>query len=710
MATRINHVVGRSSQDELRGVSESDIDALTSLLDLTLTSASHLKRESLFSQDTTFAVVAFGLQSFRTHLVHRDNNPRYDEVCPIWVKRDTATFVLKISVFQDEGRHRHPALIGNAFLRITDLVPGRQYSLTIPLTREDPRADKDLSALLESMEFDVEKGGKGGEGVKGSTGSVHVDVCLRRREDVERDFYEQVMRVYDENGDGKLEEEEILHLCQTVGTKVSDDELRTAMEDTVKRPARASSSNAQPAPPAAQPAQQSEPSPSPAPAASGAAPEQESAAEAADHLHVTKEQLPALFRHRVFHSSDFLRSLHAVVLHGPDALHSLMLKNFLYPSPPPSNGSLPAQPGGESSGLSRSSSASSDSWDDADPVIDNDNTRLLVFDRESGVTVREAIPAYIKAAMRLMYRSRGGRMIGQLQRVKRTLRSLTISQGKKMDSPASAKGIPVFIATHRLNLTEIEKPVADYKTFNEFFSRRLKPGVRQCEAEGDERVAVSPADCRLTVWESFEESKQVWVKGRNFTLANVLGAADSDGSLCAQLTGGSFLIARLAPQDYHRWHWPVSGQPGRRFPISGEFNTVNPLAVRKDVDVYTENKRVICPVRTAEFGLVVLVAIGATMVGSINFVSCKCGKEGGCSDGACVEGQQVRRFDEHGWFAFGGSTVLVIFQPGAVAFDEDLKRNSAAGLETLIKVGRRVGVATKGGNGGGGDKQAAEQK
>jgi phosphatidylserine decarboxylase len=309
-----------------------------------------------------------------------------------------------------------------------------------------------------------------------------------------------------------------------------------------------------------------------------------------------------------------------------------------------------------------------------------------------------------------MYRSRGGRIIGQLQRTKRTLRSLTVNQGKKMDSAASAKGIPVFIATHRLNVTEIEKPVADYKTFNEFFARRLKPGVRKCEAEGDDRVAVSPADCRLTVWDSIEESKQVWVKGRNFTLANVLGAADSDGSLCAQLTGGSFLIARLAPQDYHRWHWPVSGKPGRRFPIDGDYNTVNPIAVRKNVDVYTDNKRTICPIRTADFGLVVLVAIGATMVGSINFVKCKCGKEGGCSDGACVENEPVRRFEEHGWFAFGGSTVIALFQPGAIAFDSDLKRNSAAGLETLIKVGRRVGVATRGGNGGGGEKQGAEPK
>ena len=176
-------------------------------------------------------------------------------------------------------------------------------------------------------------------------------------------------------------------------------------------------------------------------------------------------------------------------------------------------------------------------------------------------------------------------------------------------------------------------------------------------------------------------AKQLWVKGKQFSIAATLAAADGDGSLTAKLSGGSLVIARLAPQDYHRWHWPVAGRPGERTPIAGGYNTVNPIAIRKDVDVYTDNKRCVCPIDTADFGTVVLVAVAATMVGSIGFVD--------------ASGSSVKRFDEHGWFAFGGSTVLLFFTPGAVSFDEDLHRNSAKSLETLVKVGRRIGVATR---------------
>lgn len=396
----------------------------------------------------------------------------------------------------------------------------------------------------------------------------------------------------------------------------------------------------------------------------------------ADHLHVTQDQLPTLFRHPIFHHSDFLRTLHAMALHGPDAMHTLMLKNFVFTS----------------------FSSKHASVDASDPIVDNDNTRILVFDRENGIIVRENIPSYIKAAMRVMYRSRAGRAIEHLKRTQGLLKNLTRKQGKKMDSPQSAKMIPVFINTHHLNVDEIEKPVSEYKTFNEFFYRRLKPGVRSCEQEGDDSVLVSPADCRLMVFDNIEQAKEIWVKGRHFSISNVLSVADKDGSLTAKMTGGALVIARLAPQDYHRWHWPVTGKPGIRSPIAGEYNTVNPIAIRKDVDVYTENKRCICPIETEQFGSVILVAVAASMVGSIGFVKCKCAenREGrGCEDGKCVAGEEVKRFDEHGWFAFGGSTVLLIFQPGVVAFDEDLKRNSRESLETLIKVGRRIGVATK---------------
>jgi len=157
---------------------------------------------------------------------------------------------------------------------------------------------------------------------------------------------------------------------------------------------------------------------------------------------------------------------------------------------------------------------------------------------------------------------------------------------------------------------------------------------------------------------------------------------------------GSLVIARLAPQDYHRFHAPVSGTLEKRFPIGGDYNTVNPIAIRRNVDVYTANKRCICPIQTKEFGLVLLIAIGATMVGSINFTNtCTCGTTPPCSDGRCQVGKTVNKFDDFGYFAFGGSTTLVLFEPGAILFDPDLLANSDNQLETLVKVGSRLGIA-----------------
>lgn len=105
------------------------------------------------------------------------------------------------------------------------------------------------------------------------------------------------------------------------------------------------------------------------------------------------------------------------------------------------------------------------------------------------------------------------------------------------------------------------------------------------------------------------------------------------------------------------------------------------MAVNTSVDVYTENKRVVCPIESPEFGLVTFVAIGATMVGSICFTT--------------EPGQTLNKGDEHGYFAFGGSTVLLFFPPGSIQFDDDLLENSSKPLETLVKVGTSIGRATK---------------
>jgi len=235
-------------------------------------------------------------------------------------------------------------------------------------------------------------------------------------------------------------------------------------------------------------------------------------------------------------------------------------------------------------------------------------------------------------------------------------------------------------------MDEVLLPLEEYKTFNEFFFRKLKPGARRCEAADDASVANSPSDCRMMVFRTIEEAKSLWVKGEKFSVGNVLGEWDKKGDKAAMFTGGSMVIARLAPQDYHRWHLPVTGKPLVRHMIPGDFNTVNPIAIRRNIDVYTTNQRCICPIETKEFDLVILVAVGAAMVGSIKFDEAQ--------DNPHFP-RLTPKFSPHGYFAFGGSTVLLFFRPGMINFDERLLAHSGRKYETLVQVGDRIGRAIR---------------
>jgi len=257
------------------------------------------------------------------------------------------------------------------------------------------------------------------------------------------------------------------------------------------------------------------------------------------------------------------------------------------------------------------------------------------------------------------------------------LESLSIKQGKKFDSPTSAREIQPFIDFHKLDLSEVLLPLEEFKSFNEFFYRALKPTARPCDAPENPKIVVSPADCRSVVFSTIDSATKIWVKGRDFTIKRLLGPAYADDAKL--FDGGALGIFRLAPQDYHRFHIPVDGVLDKPKLIKGEYYTVNPMAIRSALDVYGENVRIICPITSPTFGRVMVICVGAMMVGSTVITA--------------EEGQEVKRTDELGYFQFGGSTLVVLFEPGKMVWDEDLLNNSKQALETLIRVGMSVGHA-----------------
>jgi phosphatidylserine decarboxylase len=245
--------------------------------------------------------------------------------------------------------------------------------------------------------------------------------------------------------------------------------------------------------------------------------------------------------------------------------------------------------------------------------------------------------------------------------------------GWKMNKPESALRVLPFIAQYGLDVDEFAKSAFDYKTFNDFFYRALKPAARPI-ASGDE-IAVLPADGRHLVYPDVDTADGFYVKGKKFTLAALLGSEE----LGARFSGGSLLISRLCPVDYHRFHFPIAGIPGESRLINGWLYSVSPLALRVNPGYLTENKRMVTLVDSPVFGQVAVLEIGATMVGAILQ--------------SFIPGRPVAKGDEKGLFAFGGSCVVTVFQRGRVRFDEDLILNSAVHREVYARMGDRLGVA-----------------
>lgn len=243
--------------------------------------------------------------------------------------------------------------------------------------------------------------------------------------------------------------------------------------------------------------------------------------------------------------------------------------------------------------------------------------------------------------------------------------------GRRMDAPKSAARVAPFIAQYGLDPADFADAADSYGSFNEFFYRKLKPTARPIDA--DEASVVFPADGRHLGFARASEIGGVFVKGQKFDLAALLG----DRELAARYADGSLVLSRLCPVDYHRFHFPAAGVPGETRQIEGPLFSVNPIALRQRLAYLWTNKRTITRLETERFGTVLCLEIGATCVGTIGQTY--------------TPGQPVAKGAEKGYFAFGGSSTLTLFEPGAVCLEQDLLSNSARQIELYARIGSRMG-------------------
>jgi phosphatidylserine decarboxylase len=306
-----------------------------------------------------------------------------------------------------------------------------------------------------------------------------------------------------------------------------------------------------------------------------------------------------------------------------------------------------------------------------------------VIDRHTGEKTWEAMSIYVRVGMHLLYYGSEQEKALHWKKTLTLLQDQSEKMGREYDAPESKQHIVPFIQSFNLasSLDEMVHPDPDwYPTFNAFFGREIKESARPIAEPENDLVTSSPADCRLTAFPTIDLATKYWIKGFGFTLERLLG----DPELAAQFDGGSLVIARLAPQDYHRWHAPVSGTVRGIKDIPGAYYTVNPQAINEPgtLDVFCENKRSVMTLERASTGSpIAIVAVGAMLVGSIKYVG-----------GVDTIGTEVRRGQCLGSFYYGGSTVVVLYPPGEVVLDEDLVSHSTElRMETYMKVGWRTG-------------------
>ena len=237
-------------------------------------------------------------------------------------------------------------------------------------------------------------------------------------------------------------------------------------------------------------------------------------------------------------------------------------------------------------------------------------------------------------------------------------------------SKRSIDTIPTFIAQYNIDISEVEKPVDKYRSLNDFFIRKLKP-----EARPVDRVPghlISPADSRLFV---FDLSVQNVFPVKGYWQS--LGKFVKSIFLSKQYADGWCFVYRLAPCDYHRFCYIDEGRQEHVRRIKGKLHSVNPIALQSVKSLMSKNYRELTMLHTQNFGTVLHFEVGALMVGKVvlhhrNAISFKRGQE-------------------KGWFEFGGSTIVQLFLRNSVKPDPDILDRSRNGMETLVRLGEKVG-------------------
>ncbi|HJV46592.1 MAG TPA: archaetidylserine decarboxylase [Bacillota bacterium] len=230
--------------------------------------------------------------------------------------------------------------------------------------------------------------------------------------------------------------------------------------------------------------------------------------------------------------------------------------------------------------------------------------------------------------------------------------------------------IPIFAKKFDIAIEEAQKPIHEYKSLNEFFTRKLKPGMRPMSSNTAD--VVSPADGKIAAFGLINEGKLIQAKGVYYTVWDLLGISKQEGK---RYEGGKFITIYLSPRDYHRVHSPIRGKITDFTYLPGTLFPVNAFGVRAVDGLFAKNERLITFVES-KAGRVGVVKVGATIVGSVKVVyhdhATTNVRAGQVQRSQLTEAHPIERGEEIGYFRFG-STVVLVFEKEAIEFQSDLR-------------------------------------
>ncbi|MGN0993474.1 MAG: phosphatidylserine decarboxylase [Bacilli bacterium] len=221
-----------------------------------------------------------------------------------------------------------------------------------------------------------------------------------------------------------------------------------------------------------------------------------------------------------------------------------------------------------------------------------------------------------------------------------------------------------FIKNNNIKITDYEKK--EYESFNDFFTRKVKKSKRN--QRSTKKQLISPCDSKITIYK-IDDKLTINVKNSKYTIESLIKEKPSK-----EFKNGICIVLRLSVEDYHRYHAFDNYEVLKNKKIKGLLHTVNPISY-ENYKVFTENQREVSLLKTENFKEVYQIEVGALNIGKIHNK-----KE-----------TKYKKYDERGYFSFGGSTIVLLFQKDTVKIDKDIENWSKKNIEVKVEYGDVIG-------------------